>query len=70
MHTYYRIHIQEPLDPSWEEAFDGLTLHRQADGTTHLHGPVIDQAALHGILARIRDLKLTLVAVQRVEHSD
>lgn len=70
MPTHYCIHIQEPLDPFWEEAFNGLTLHRQADGTTHLRGPVADQAALHGILARIRDLGLTLIAVQRVEERD
>jgi hypothetical protein len=59
----YHIQIREHLDPEWSAWFDGLTVVHQADGNTVLAGPVVDQAALHGILMRVRDLGLTLLAV-------
>jgi hypothetical protein len=63
----YRIRIDGHLDRAWSEWFDGLTIAHEADGTTTLIGPVVDQAMLYGLLARARDLGLTLVALERVE---
>jgi hypothetical protein len=59
----YAIHIKGCLDLRWSAWFEGLTLIYTGDGDTILHGPVADQAALHGLLARVRDLNLTLVSV-------
>ena len=50
--------------------FDGLSLARLSDGTTVIHGPVVDQAALHGVLRKVRDVGLPLVSVIRVEPDD
>jgi hypothetical protein len=55
------------LDDRWAAWFDGLTLTRDDNGTTLLTGPVVDQAALHGVLRRVRDLGLPLVSVLQVE---
>lgn len=63
----YEIRLAGHLDQRWAEWFDGLTLTQQGDGTTVLHGPVVDQAALHGLLQKVRDLCLPLVSVARVE---
>ena len=62
----YEIHVEGHLDDRWASWFDGLTLRLEADGTTVLHGPVVDQAALHGVLQRLRDLGLPLLSVTRV----
>ncbi len=62
----YEIKIKGHLDNRWTDWFEGLTFTHESDGTTTLHGPVIDQAALHGILNGIRDLGLSLISVQRV----
>jgi hypothetical protein len=67
MANEYHIRIQGHLDPAWSCWFDGLTVVNQADGDTLLAGPVVDQAALHGILIRVRDRGLTLLAVN-VQH--
>lgn len=66
----YRIRVGSHLDDRWSDWLDGLVIERQADGTTVLVGPIVDQAALHGVLARIRDLALPLLTVDRVadEH--
>jgi len=63
---HYEIRLAGHLDQRWAEWFDGLTLTHQSDGTTLLHGPVVDQAALHGLLQKVRDLALPLVSVTRV----
>lgn len=60
---YYRIRIQGRLGPEWSEWFGGLGVASQPGGDTVLSGPVVDQAALHGILNNIRDLGLVLLAV-------
>jgi hypothetical protein len=59
----YEIRLQGRLDPRWAAWFDGLTLTTADDGTTALHGPVADQAALHGLLQKVRDLGLPLLSV-------
>jgi hypothetical protein len=61
----YEIRLKGHLTPRWADWFDGLTLTQESDGTTLLSGSVVDQAALHGLLARVRDLGLPLIAVQR-----
>jgi hypothetical protein len=63
----YEIRIKGHLDPRWAARFEGMTLTRDGDGTTVIHGPVVDQAALHGLLARVRDLGIPLLSVTRVE---
>ena len=59
----YEIRLQGHLDARWSDWFDGLTLTRESDGTTLLEGPVVDQAALHGLLQKVRDTGLPLVSV-------
>jgi hypothetical protein len=63
----YEIKLKGHLDARWSAWFDGLTLTRQSDGTTLIHGPVVDQAALHGLLQKVRDVGLPLVSVQHIE---
>ena len=63
----YAIRLKGHLDDRWASWFDGLTLTREDDGTTLLAGPVVDQAALYGLLRRIRDLGLPLLSVLQVE---
>jgi len=59
----YEIRVQGYLDTRWAAWFDGLTLTQGSDGTTTIEGPVADQAALHGVLQKIRDLGLPLISV-------
>jgi hypothetical protein len=63
----YEIRIRDRLDEDWSEWFDTMTLAHTSEGQTILTGPVADQAALHGLLARILDLNLTLISVTQVE---
>jgi hypothetical protein len=63
----YEIRVVGQLDALWGEWFDDLTLTHGGDGTTALVGPVADQAALHGLLAKVRDLGLPLLSVNRVQ---
>ena len=60
---HYEIRIQGHLDRRWEAWFEGLGVRREPEGITVLHGEIRDQAALHGLLQRIRDLGLPLVSV-------
>ncbi len=66
----YEFQVKGRLDGRWSEWLGGLTIHRQEDGTSMLVGPVVDQAALHGVIIRIRDLGLPLLSVSRVVESD
>jgi hypothetical protein len=63
----YQIRVEGHLDGRWSHWFDDLHLAHHSDGTTTLSGPVVDQAALHGLLAKVRDLNLTLISVIRVD---
>ena len=63
----YEIRLKGHLDARWAARFDGLTLTHDSDGTTIIHGPVTDQAALHGLLQKTRDLGLPLISVTYVE---
>ena len=62
----YRIKLKGCLDPNWSDWFEQMAI-RTEGGVTILTGSVSDQAALHGILIRIRDLNLTLLSVERLE---
>ncbi len=62
----YRFRVSGHLDDRWSEWLGGLAIRLQEDGTTLLVGPVVDQAALHGVIARIRDLGQPLLSVRRV----
>ena len=63
----YEIRIGGHLQPRWATWFDGMDLTTRDDGTTVLTGPVVDQAALHGLLQKVRDLGLPLLSVVPVE---
>jgi hypothetical protein len=63
----YEIRLAGHLAAHWSQWFDGLTVSHDGDGTTVISGPVADQAALHGLLHRVRDLGLPLVSVTRLE---
>ena len=62
----YEIRLRGHLDGRWAAWFEGLSLAHASDGTTVIRGPVEDQAALHGLLGKVRDLGLPLVSVTRV----
>ena len=59
----YEIRVKGRIDPQWSDWFDGFSIVAAADGETSLTGPVTDQAALHGLLAKIRDLGLPLLSL-------
>ena len=62
----HEIRVQGHLDQRWTDWLDGMTVSHHRDGTTTLTGPLADQAALHGVLNRIRDLALPIVSVRRI----
>jgi hypothetical protein len=63
--TFYEIRVEGVLDSRWSSWFEGLQVTGEG-GRTLIAGPVPDQAALHGLLARIRDLNLPLISVRRI----
>lgn len=65
----WEITIRGRLEKRWAEWFEGLTFTHESDGTTRLFGPLSDQAALHSILLKIRDMNLTLISVTQIESS-
>ena len=62
----YEIRLSGHLDAHWSTWFDGLAVAHEQDGTTVITGSVLDQAALHGLIGRVRDLGLPLVSVMRL----
>jgi len=62
----HEICVQGRLDPRWTDWLADMTVTQQSDGTTTLTGPLPDQAALHGVLNRLRDLALPIVSVRRI----
>jgi hypothetical protein len=65
--SHYAIRLQGHLDDEWTAWFGDLTITRAENGETVLSGPIIDQAALHSLLRKVRDLGLPLLAVSRIE---
>ena len=63
----YRLRVEGHLDQHWSPWFGDLTLTHEDDGTTTLAGPIADQAQLHGLLTKIRDLNRTLIAAEVVD---
>ena len=66
-HQCYEVRLKGHLDERWAEWFEGLTITLEDNGDTLLTGPVIDQAALHGLLRKVRDLGMPLVSVSPLE---
>ena len=64
--SFYKIRVKGHLDEHWSDWFDGLEITNLENGETMLYGEIVDQAALHGVLAKVRDLNLALVAVSSV----
>jgi hypothetical protein len=64
---HYVIRVKGHLAPRWAEWFEGLTMTYTASGETILSGPIADQAALHGVLDKVRDLNVVLISVNRIE---
>jgi len=66
----YEIQVEGQLSPQWVDWFEGLSISLEEDGNTLLTGPVADQAALHGLLKKIRDLGMPLISVNRVQFHE
>jgi hypothetical protein len=61
------IRVRGHLDARWARWFDGLSVTLDSDGTTLIHGPMLDQAALHGVLQKVRNIGLPLISVTHVD---
>jgi hypothetical protein len=62
----YEVRVKGHLGAQWSAWFDGMTLIQHADSTTSIQGPIADQAALHGVLQKVRDLGIELISVVRI----
>ena len=65
--SIYKIRVKGHLDPCWSEWFDGLRITNEPNGEALLSGYIVDQAALNGVLAKVRDLNLQLISVTSVQ---
>ena len=63
---HYEIRVAGHLAPRWSAWFDGLTVATDDDGTTAIRGPVVDQPALHGLLQKLRDIRIPLVSLTQI----
>ncbi len=63
----YQIRVKGHLDPQWTDWFEGVAITLEEGGDTLLTGPITDQAALHSLLRKVRDLGIPLVSVNRLE---
>jgi hypothetical protein len=63
----YEIRLKGHLDARWVDRFEGMSFTHETDGTAILTGPVVDQAALHGLLRKVRDLGLSLISINQVD---
>ncbi len=63
----YVIRVKGHLAARWATWFDGMSLTAESDGTTTIRGPVVDQAALHGLLQKLRDVGVPLISLTQVE---
>ena len=70
MPSVYQLRVEGHLDQHWSHWFGDLTLTHKADGTTGLTGVISDQAELHGLLTKIRDLGMTLISVEVIDAPD
>jgi hypothetical protein len=68
--TLYQIRIKGSIDSQWREWFEGFSITLDEDGNTLLTGQVVDQAALYGLLKKVRDLGMTLVSVVQIQSDD
>jgi len=66
----YKIILRGQLSDQWSDWFDGFTITLDERGQTILAGPVVDQAALHGVLKKIRDLGIVLISVNRIDPGE
>jgi len=66
----YEIRVEGHLADRWSDWFDGLAIHNDPHGETRLTGPLLDQAALYGVLAKIHNLNLVLVSLVRLSYSE
>lgn len=64
---HYEIRLKGHLESRWADWFDSLTIRLEDNGETRLTGSVVDQAALHGLLRKVRDLGMLLISVKRIE---
>lgn len=67
---FYQIRVRGYLDAEWSEWFDRMTIAHEADGMTALTGVIVDQAALYGVLIRLRNLGLPLISVNLIENQN
>ena len=65
----YQIEVEGQLEADWSSWFDGMTITKQADGRTLMSGPVRDQAALHGLLVKLRDMGMPILSLKRAAKS-
>jgi hypothetical protein len=68
--NWYEIRIQGTFSPEWTEWFEGMEIRQEGEEQTVLAGPIVDQAALHGLLARVRALNITLLSVSSVPPAE
>lgn len=68
--SIYEICVAGQLDKTWSSRSDGLTISYDSQGNTALRGPLVDEAALHGVLIKVRDLALPLLSLQREEGDE